>query len=339
MRTRETPIPDVKIKSVQELTNLIKNNKTILLASIKDLPASQFQEIGKKLRGKAIVKVPKKNLIFRALDDSGNDAVKKLKEQITENVAILFSNLDCFELAGELVKNKSPAKAKVGQEAPEDIEIQAGPTDLVPGPAISELGALGIQIQIEKGKIHIKDTKVIAKQGEKISEGATALMSKLDIKPFSIGFIPLCAFDTKEGKLYLDIKIDKQATIEELKTAHSKALGFSVEIGYASEDTIKFLIGKAGSHEKVLEKLKGEEKVEKSEKKEEGKKEETSEEKTKGEGKEESKKEEDSEERKKETKPEESEIKGDEEKIKETKKHGEENVQPENRSKEEKKNE
>ena len=65
---QQNQIPESKKKTVAELSELIKNKKTVLIASIKDLPASQFQEIGKKLRGKAIVKVPKKNLIFRALE-------------------------------------------------------------------------------------------------------------------------------------------------------------------------------------------------------------------------------------------------------------------------------
>jgi len=248
-------IPSAKTKTVKELADLIKSSKTILIASIKDIPGSQFQEIAKKLRGKAIVKVPKKNLIFRAIDSSGNEAVKKLKEQFQSSVAFLFSDLDCFDLALDLDKSKSPAKAKAGQEAPEDIEVEAGPTDLVPGPAISELGALGIQIQIEKGKIHIKESKVIAKKGQKISAGAADIMTKLGIRPFSIGFIPLSAFDTKEGKLYFEIKIDREGTFEELKSAYSKALSFAVEIGYPTEDTIKFLIGKAGMHGKALENL------------------------------------------------------------------------------------
>ena len=252
---RENPIPETKIKSVAELADLIKNKKTILVASIKNIPASQFQEIGKKLRGKAIIKVPKKNLIFRALDSSGNDVVKKLKEQIKDSVAILFSDLDCFDLASELIENKSPVKAKVGQEALEDIEVQGGPTDLVPGPAISELGSLGIQIQIEKGKIHIKKSKIIVKRGEKISEAAASIMNKLDIKPFSVSFVPLSAFDAEKGKLYLNIKIDKEETLKELKNAFGKALSFAVEIGYASEDTIKFLIRKAHSYGKILEKF------------------------------------------------------------------------------------
>jgi len=245
-------VPEEKKKIVEELSELIKNKKTILIASIKNIPASQFQEIGKKLRGKAIIKVPKKNLIFRTLDSSENDSIKKIKEQIKDSVAILFSDLDCFELASELIKNKSPTKAKVGQEAPEDIEVQAGPTDLVPGPAISEFGALGIQIQIEKGKIHIKEPKVIVKKGEKISTSAASIMNKLDIKPFSIGFVPLSAFDTQEGKLYLNIKVDKEKTLEELKTAFGKALPFAVEINYVCKDTIGFLISKAGRNAKAL---------------------------------------------------------------------------------------
>ena len=253
MTPEKKQIPESKIHSVKEMADMIKNKRTILVASIKNIPASQFQEIVKKMRGKAIVKVPKKNLIFRALDSSKNEEVKKLKEQIKNSVAILFSELDSFELASELLKSKSPAKAKAGQEAPEDIEIQDGATDLVPGPAISELGSLGIQIQIEKGKIYIKKPKVIVKKGEKISKTAAGIMNKLDIKPFSIGFIPLSAFDNQDNKLYLEIKIDIEKTLEELKSSYTKSLAFAVEIGYASPDTISFLIGKASAHEKALD--------------------------------------------------------------------------------------
>ncbi|MFA4952919.1 MAG: 50S ribosomal protein L10 [Candidatus Pacearchaeota archaeon] len=250
----KTHVSEAKKKVVKELIDLIKNKKTILIASIKNLPASQFQEISKKVRGKAIVKVPRKNLIFRAIDNS-EDSVKQLREYIQSDVAFLFSDEDSFELASFLIENKSPAKAKAGQEAPEDITIQPGPTSLVPGPAISELGALGIQIQIDKGKINIKEPKVIVKKGEKISRGAADLMSKLDIKPFSNGFVPLCAFDLKEKKLYLNINIDKEGTLKILRESYGKSLAFAVEIGYPTKETISFMIGKAGMYAKALEKL------------------------------------------------------------------------------------
>lgn len=248
-------IPEKKKNAVKELVDLIKDKKTILIASIKNLPASQFQEISKKLRGKAIIKVPKKNLMIRAIDESKNEELKKIKDNLEDSTAILFSDKDPFDLSGDLISNKSPAKAKIGQEAPIDIEVEAGPTDLIPGPAISELGALNIQIQIDKGKINIKESKVIVKEGEKISENAANIMNKLDIKPFSIGFIPLFAFDTKENKLYLEIKVDKEETLNNLKESFGKALAFAVEINYTSKETISFLLGKAAAHSNKINRI------------------------------------------------------------------------------------
>ena len=250
-----THVSEAKKKLVKELGELIETKRTFLLVSIKGIPASQFQEIVKKLRGKAVVKVPRKNLIIRSIENSGEEAAKETEVKINENVAMLFSDMDCFELAAELAKNKSPAKAKAGQEAPMDIEIPAGPTDLVPGPAISELGSVGLQIQIDKGKLSIKESKVVAKKGEKISAPVADVLSKLDIKPFTISLLPLAGYDSKEKKSYLNIEIDTEKVLEELRTAYGKALPFAVEIGYVSEDTVKFLIQKAGRHELALENL------------------------------------------------------------------------------------
>src|SRR3989338_3654211 len=171
-------ISEFKLKAVNEFENLVKNKRTILVSSIKNIPASQVQEISKKLRGKAIVKVPKKNLIFMGLDFSKDKEIEKLRDNIKEN-----------------------------------IEIPEGPTELMPGPAVSELSALGIKIQIEKGKITIKEPKIVVKKGEKISQAAAEILSKLDIKPFKIGFIPVCSFDTKEKIFYSEIKIDTEGTI------------------------------------------------------------------------------------------------------------------------------
>jgi large subunit ribosomal protein L10 len=254
-KRKANTVPAYKKKFVNELTNMIKSNKTLLVASVKNLPASQFQQIGKKLRGKAVIKVPKKSFIFRAIDNSKNTELEKLKNLIDENFAILFSNVDAYDLAGDLLNNKTAAKAKTGQIAPMDIEIPAGPTELTPGPAISEMGALGIKIQIKGGKIEIASPKIIAKKGDSITEGACSMMGKLDIKPFSIGYIPLAAFDLEKNILYDKIEINTEATIEALKEAYSKALPFAVNVGYACSESIKFMITKAAIYEKALQKL------------------------------------------------------------------------------------
>ena len=252
---KERKISQEKVKVVKNLTDLMNEKRTFLVASIRNIPALQYQEIVKKLRGKAVVKVPKKNLIFRVLDSSGNEEIKKIRERYEDSIAIIFSNLDSFDLAIELMESTTPSRAKAGQIADKDIEIEAGPTELLPGPAISELGDLGIQIQIEKGKITIKESKVVVKKGEKVSAKVAEILNKLDIKPFSVGFKPLLAYDSTDKKLYTEIVIDKKGTLEKLKGAYSKSLAFAVSRCYASANTISFLIAKAGVEGKLFEKL------------------------------------------------------------------------------------
>ena len=49
---RKIKVSDKKINAVKELSDLIKKRRTFLIASVKNLPASQLQEIVKKLREK-----------------------------------------------------------------------------------------------------------------------------------------------------------------------------------------------------------------------------------------------------------------------------------------------
>jgi len=204
------------------------------------------------MRGKAIVKVPKKNLLLRALADSGNKVIEGLKDNLDGAIAVLFSDLDSYELAADLLSKKSPAKAKAGQIATSDIEISAGPTDLVPGPAISELGGLGIQIMIKGGKIEIKEPKIVVQEGKSISEGAASMLAKLNILPFEIGFTPLCAYDSNDNIVYTEILINPEEVKSNLINAYSRALPFAVEIGYNSSETTPLMIQKAAAHEKKL---------------------------------------------------------------------------------------
>jgi len=254
MKTNTRKIPDYKIKIVKELVSLLKKNRTIVVSSISEIPTSQIQKIQKNLRKETVFKIPKKNLIFLALD-SEKEKFQELKKQIKGNVALLFSNVEGFDLAKQLEDNKISSKAKAGQIAPEDIEVPAGPTDLVPGHAISELGALGIKIKIEKGKINIQEPKIVAKKGEKISEGTANLLGKLDIKPFLTGLKPGAVFDTKENKLYLNIDINPEKTLEKLRKAVSEARGLSFNITYYTKENITQILGKAYQNAKVLKGL------------------------------------------------------------------------------------
>lgn len=252
---RVKPVPEEKKKLVSDISEKVKNSRTILIASTKGLPASQFQKIKKKLRGKVDVVVAKKSIILRALASSEKGNLQNLKEQIVADTVLMFSEIESFELAALLAENQTPTKARVGDIAPEDINVEAGPTDLLPGPAISELGAVGLKVSVEAGKLAIKQGITLVKKGDTINDKAANVLSKLNITPMKVGFIPLAAYDAKSDSIYTEIHIDKEGALNELRNAIGKALGFAVNIKYVAKETLSYFISKAAMEEKAIERL------------------------------------------------------------------------------------
>ncbi len=257
MKTKEKKIvkrevPEYKIKIVSDLADKIKKSRTLLIASTKGLPSSQFHEIKKNLRGKAVIRVAKKSAVLRAIDSVARASLDKIKDNIGADIALFFSDLDPFTLSGMLADNKSAAKARAGDIAPEDINVEPGPTSLVPGPAISELSGVGLKVAVEGGKLAIKLPHTIVRAGEPIKENVASVMAKLDIKPMKVGFEPVAAYDREDDKVYVGIKIDKKKTYEELKELIGKALGFAVSRGYVTKETVSLFIAKAGREEIAL---------------------------------------------------------------------------------------
>jgi ribosomal protein L10 len=246
--------PEYKKKQVAELAEKIKKAKTIFIASSKGLPGGQFHLIKKRLRGKAELYVAKKNIVLKAISASKKGDMELLNEFIGADKVLLISDLDAFELSGELSDNQTPTKAKAGNIAPEDIRIEPGPTELIPGPAISELSGVGLKVAVENGKLTIKQGAVVAKKGEAIKENVAGVLAKLNILPMKVGFEPIAAYDSKSNKIYTGLKIDKEKTLEELREMIGKSFGFAVKIAYVCESTIRYLISKAGLEEQALSK-------------------------------------------------------------------------------------
>ena len=255
MGASKVKISGGKNKLMNDLVSLINKYQTLMLCSIQNLPSSQFQSIRKSLRNICDIKSFKKSIIIRAIDSIKNDRISTLKDIIDANCILLFSDKDPFELAANLNENKTPSYAKAGQSAPHDIVVEAGVTELTPGPAISELGALGIKIAIEEGKISIRESKIIVKKGETISDKAASIMMKLGIKPISVGLEPLAAYSRKDNVVYKGIKVDRSETLARLKEIYLRALGFAVSVSYACKETISYLIFKAYRHEIALQRF------------------------------------------------------------------------------------
>ncbi|MBM3230160.1 50S ribosomal protein L10 [Candidatus Pacearchaeota archaeon] len=249
---RTKDIPAYKVELVSALAKEIKQAKTVLLASTSKLPSSQFHAIKKKLRAHAAVRVARKSAVVRAIQAVSKAGLQPLADHVQSDVALFFSQEDAFALSGLLSDNKSPTKAKAGDIAPIDIQVEPGPTDMVPGPAISELSGVGLKVAVEGGKLAIKQPHVIVKAGQVIKDNVASVMGKLNILPMSVGFEPLAAYDSVADKVYVGIKIDKKAFMEAFRTDIAKGRGFALGLNYISSDTITPLLHKAALHEKAL---------------------------------------------------------------------------------------
>jgi large subunit ribosomal protein L10 len=201
------------------------------------------------------VQVAKKNILMRAIEKVGKESILPLEKYVKENCAFILSDNEGYELAGVLVSKKTPAAAKAGQIALDNIEVKAGPTSLVPGPAISELGSAGLQVAVENGKLSIKNSKVIVHKGDIIKPNIASILQKLEIMPFSVGLEPVVIYDVKEEKIYTDIKIDSESAAASLRNAASKALGFAQKMVYYCRETIGYLLAKANAENQALGKL------------------------------------------------------------------------------------
>ena len=138
MATPKAHVSEKKKDLVKKIAERLKS-KTVMIVSVKGLPSAQFQDIKKRLRDKAHINVVKKNLLNFAIEHAGNKEIKSLENYNGDSTALLFSDHDAFEISGILASNKSPSKAKAGDVAPNDIEVKAGPTGLLPGPDISAI--------------------------------------------------------------------------------------------------------------------------------------------------------------------------------------------------------
>lgn len=248
-----SPMLNEKKKLVAELAEKMRNSKTILVASTKNLPSSQFHKIKKLMREKAEIKVARKSILIRAIAATEKGALQNLKEYVQADIALFFSNEDAFELARLLAENQTPTKAKPGEIALEDISIEPGPTDLLPGPAISELSGIGLKVAVEGGKIAIKGGATVAKKGTPIKENVASVLGKLNVLPMKVGFTPIAAYDSVSGKVYINIKIDPKAMLEELRDMLSRSFSLAVALCYFTTETISHIIRKAALQERALE--------------------------------------------------------------------------------------
>ena len=232
-----------KPKAVEKLVREMKSYSVIGILNIHVMPAKPLQNIRQLLKGKAVIRVSKKNIIERALKELNvsEDFMKYVKKE----VAVLLTNENPFKLYKFLDDNKTPAPAKVGDIAPKDITIKKGSTGIPPGPAISTLQKIGLKTSVQDGKIAVLADKVVYKGGQEITGDIASVFSLLKMEPMEVGLnlVAILEQDVVYDKSIL--AIDQGEYLNKIKKAVQQAVNFSINIDYPTKMTIKLMLQKS----------------------------------------------------------------------------------------------
>ena len=245
-------VSDKKKVVVKEMVELIDKYPIIGLVDMENLPGPQLQKMKKSLKGDVVVRMAKGRLIKVAFSKAKRDGLDKLSEKIRGMPALIFTNDNPFKLYKTLKASKSEAPAKAGQTAPKDVIIPEGKTPFAPGPVIGELGQLGIKTGVEDGKVAVKESKVVIKEGAKFNDQLAGILTRLNILPMEVGLNIVAVLE--KGVIFdrKILDIDEDAYLNDLMSMHNEAMNLAVKIGYACPDTIKTLIVKAHSDASAL---------------------------------------------------------------------------------------
>jgi len=269
-----------KNRLVEDLASRCAQARVIGIVNVHGIPAPQFQAIRKKLRGRATIMVVKNNLLRLALEKASakKPDLVKLGETIEGQTAVVTADLNPFRLYRELESTKTRAPARGGEIAPEDLWVRAGETPFKPGPVVGELQKAGVPAAIERGKVVIKQDKLLVKTGQRIPREVAQQLARLEIYPLVVGLDLRGAYEAgtvfRRETLAIDeamirgqiAQVGREALALALAAAyptkvtigpllaraHSNALNLAVESEFPTKESIKFLLAKAQSHMLVL---------------------------------------------------------------------------------------
>jgi large subunit ribosomal protein L10 len=232
-----------KAAQVEDIKKLLDQYNALGVANLQKVRAAQLQEMKKKLKDVANVRVLKNTMIKRALADYKNKPdIGKLEPMLNGSNIFLFTNLSPFRLSLLLDKGRVRTTAKAGDVAAIDVIIPAGNTGLPPGPVISQLGSVGLPTRIEGGSVWINKDTMVAKRGDVINARLASVLSKMNIKPVEVGLILKAVYE--EGLILTDeqLHIDVDGFRKSLIEATSNALNLSLNSGYPTSETISLLL-------------------------------------------------------------------------------------------------
>jgi large subunit ribosomal protein L10 len=170
-----------------------------------------------------------------------------MADHIDVQTGLVFTEQNPFKLYKLLEQSKTPSPIKGGAIAPKDIIVEKGETGFPPGPILGDMQSAGIPAAIDGGKVVIRETKVVAKEGEVVPQKLAAMLSRLEIYPMEVGLDLRAVFEN--GSIFTPdvLAIDEDKIFSDFTQAAQQAFNLSVNAAYPTATTISTLIAKAVS--------------------------------------------------------------------------------------------
>jgi len=210
----------------------------VFVVQVDNVGSQQMQITRKQMRGTAEVLMGKNTLMRKVfkkfLDENPDHPFTSLAPLVKGNVGFVFTNADLPKVRDMILANKIPAPARIGAIAPVEVVVPAGPTGCDPGQT-NFFQVLQIPTKIVKGQIEITNPVNLIKKGDKVGSSESALLLKLNIRPFSYGLIIDCVYDS--GSIFsVDIlDIDDNQLIQRFTFALNKLAAISLAVDYPTQ--------------------------------------------------------------------------------------------------------
>jgi len=230
------------------LETLLDTYTKCFVVQVDNVGSRQMMLTRFQMRGTAEILMGKNTLIRKIIstyvEKHPNHPYAALLDKVQGNVGFVFTNSDLGKVKELILKNRVPAPARVGAVAPVDVAVPAGPTGCDPGQT-NFFQVLQIPTKIVKGQIEITNPVNLVKAGEKVGNSEAALLTKLNIKPFTYGLAIDCVYDNGSIFPVAVLDISKEQILSKFSEALSKVAAISLQIGFPTQASIPHAIANA----------------------------------------------------------------------------------------------
>ncbi len=251
MRTGQQTYSPKKTEMLQKIKEHSQGSKVIAASKIRKVRARQMMALRKDFRGELNILVAKNKLVAMALKNS-RDNIDQFLASVTDQNALIFTDMNPFKLQLMLDKNKVDLPARAGDIATNDVILPAGNTGMPPGPVLSEFKELRVPTKIDAGNIVVTQDTPVVKTGEKISPKLAGLLSKLNLKPIKAGLSLDAAY--MDGVVFhrQDLTLNLDEYQRNLQEAFNSAMALAVNSAFLTKETTPLILAQAARHARAL---------------------------------------------------------------------------------------